>query len=125
MSHTKGEWAVATIDGGEANDEIITSVNGCLVTICEVFGEGNYSEARPNGEEEPHYEVSASEAKANAKRIVQCCNNHDALVEALELALMGIEAAIEKCPQNNDTNFIGYALTSDKIRGALKSAKGE
>jgi hypothetical protein len=123
--HTKGELFVATIDSGEANDEIITHVNDCMVNICEVFGEGIFSESRQNGEKEPHYKVSKAEAKANAKRLAQCWNSHDALVEALELALMGIEAAIEKCHQNNDTNFIGYALTSDKIKVALKSAKGE
>lgn len=67
--HTQGEWGVATIDGGAADDEIVTVVNGCMVNIAAVFGQGEYSEARPNGEEEPHYEVSKEEAAANARLI--------------------------------------------------------
>lgn len=67
--HTQGEWGIATIDGGAADDEIVTEVNGCMVNIAAVFGAGEYSEARPNGEPEPHYEVSKEEAAANARLI--------------------------------------------------------
>lgn len=67
--HTGGEWGIATIDGGAADDEIVSQVNGFLVNIASVFGQGEYSEARPDGEEEPHYEVSKEEAAANARLI--------------------------------------------------------
>lgn len=67
--HTQGEWGVATIDGGDADDEIVTEVNGCMVNIAAVFGAGEYSEARPDGKDEPHYEVSKEEADANARLI--------------------------------------------------------
>jgi len=67
--HTGGEWGVSMIDCGDADDEIVTQVNGCLVNIAAVFGAGEYSEARPNGEPEPHYEVSTEEAAANARLI--------------------------------------------------------
>ena len=63
---TQGEWGVCLIDGGTEDDEIVTQVNGCFVNIAAVFGEGEYSEARPNGEEEPNYKVSKEEAAANA-----------------------------------------------------------
>ncbi len=67
--HTQGEWGIATIDCGAADDEIVTEVNGCMVNIAAVFGAGEYSEARPGGEPEPHYEVSKEEAAANARLI--------------------------------------------------------
>ena len=65
--HTSGRWEIATIDCGEADDEIVTSVNGCTVNIAAIFGAGEYIEGRPNGETEPHYEVSRDEATANAQ----------------------------------------------------------
>lgn len=64
--HTIGEWGIATIDGGAANDEIVTVANGCMVSIAAVCGACEYSEARYDGEPEPHYEVSQDEAAANA-----------------------------------------------------------
>ncbi len=69
--HTQGEWGIATIDCGAADDEIVTEVNGCMVNIAAVFGAGEYSEARPGGEPEPHYEVSKEEAAANARLIAE------------------------------------------------------
>lgn len=85
--HTQGEWGIATIDGGAADDEIVTEVNGCMVNIAAVFGAGEYSEARPNGEEEPHYEVSKEEAAANARLIAAA----PALLVALEKIASGID----------------------------------
>lgn len=67
--HTQGQWEVATINCGEDNNEIVTEVNGCLVNIAEIFGEGSFSEAMPGGEDEPHYEVSKEEAESNARLI--------------------------------------------------------
>jgi len=66
-NHTQGEWGVATIDGGAADDEVVTTVNNCMVNIASVFGAGEYSEARRDGKNEPHYEVSKEEAEANAR----------------------------------------------------------
>lgn len=84
--HTQGEWGIATIDGGAADDEIVTVVNGCMVNIAAVFGEGEYSEARPNNEEEPHYEVSKKEAAANALLLAAA----PALLEAVKSMLVCI-----------------------------------
>lgn len=67
VKHTQGKWEIATIDCGEADDEIVTVVNGCTVNIAAIFGAGEYSEGRPNGETEHHYEVSKEEATANAQ----------------------------------------------------------
>lgn len=69
--HTAGEWGIATIDGGAADDEIVTEVNGCMVNIAAIFGAGEYSEARLFGEEETHYKVSKEEAGANARLIAE------------------------------------------------------
>lgn len=68
--HTKGAWNIVMVDNGESDDEIFTVINGCMVNIAAVFGAGEYSEARPNGEPEPHYEVSKEEASANARLLV-------------------------------------------------------
>lgn len=64
--HTSGEWDIATINGGQDDDEIVSMVNGCMVNIATVFGPCEYSEARPNGKDEPHYEVTREEAAGNA-----------------------------------------------------------
>ena len=79
IKHTQGEWGIATIDGGAADDEVVTGVNGCLVNIASVFGQGSYSEARPKGEEEPHYEVSKEEAAANARLLAAAPKMFEAL----------------------------------------------
>lgn len=67
--HTSGDWGVATVNNGSDDDEIVTIVNGCMVNVAAVFGAGEYSEARPNGEKEPHYKVDSEEAEANARLI--------------------------------------------------------
>ena len=69
--HTQGEWGVAKIDNGQADDEIVSTVNGCMVNIASVFGAGEYSEYRPAGEVEPRYEVRKEEAVANARLIAE------------------------------------------------------
>ena len=68
-NHTRGDWEIATIDGGVADDEIVTTVDGCIVNIAAVFGEREYSEARGSGKPEPNYIVSKDEAKANARML--------------------------------------------------------
>lgn len=84
--HTQGEWGIATIDYGAADDEIVTVVNGCMVNIAAVFGAGEYSEARPGGEPEPRYEVSKKESEANARLIAAAPN----LLEAVKSMLVCI-----------------------------------
>ena len=61
------------------------------------------------------------EDEANARLIAAAPE----LLEALELAKMGLEAAIEKCRANNDSNFLGYALTLDKVNLSIAKARGE
>lgn len=111
--HTGGEWGVAMIDGGEADDEIVTQVNGCLVNIAAVFGQGEYSEARPKGEEEPHYEVSKEEAEANAKLIAASPDLLAALV-ACEAALRLIERETGK---SYGATFEARAAIEKALRG--------
>lgn len=112
-NHTQGEWGVATIDGGAADDEIVTEVNGCTVNIAAVFGQGEYSEARPNGEPEPSYSVSREEAAANAKLIAAAPDLLSALV-ACEAALRLVERETGK----------SYGATFS-ARAAIVKAKGE
>lgn len=87
--HTQGEWGVATIDYGTADDEIVTEVNGCMVNIASVFGAGEYSEARPDGKDEPHYEVSKEEAAANARLIAAAPAMHNALLSIVTTLRLG------------------------------------
>lgn len=114
MKHTKGEWGVATIDGGAADDEIVTEVNGCMVNIAAVFGASEYSEARPNGEDEPHYEVSKEEAAANARLISAAPDLLFALQDMLRRfdhheasnydCIASARAAVAKADGNQSTN---------------------
>lgn len=67
--HTAGEWGVATVDNGHADDEIVTIIDGCMINIAAVFGPGEYSVARPDGKNEPSYAVSKEESAANARLI--------------------------------------------------------
>ena len=53
--------------------------------------------------------------QANARRIVLCCNAHDALVEALEIVTLGYEADL-----GEDFNWERWHL---KARAALRAAK--
>ena len=105
--HTAGEWGVALIDGGSADDEVVTVVNGCMVSVATVFGAGEYSEARPNGEEEPHHEVSKEEAEANALPIA-------AAPDLLEFALMF---------DNSVDVHGGLSLPPEEIRRLVKIAR--
>lgn len=74
LNHTKGEWEIATINGGADDDEIVTTVNGVTVSIAQVFGACQYGEMEPDGNggsrEYASYSVSVEEAKANARLIV-------------------------------------------------------
>ncbi|MDD5037422.1 MAG: hypothetical protein PHE55_22070 [Methylococcaceae bacterium] len=106
--HTQGEWGVATIDGGAADDEVVTTVNGCMVNIAAVFGAGEYSEARPDGKDEPHYEVSREESEANAKLIAAAPD----LLYALQDMLRRFD-----CGNNRDYDCIVAA------RAAIKKAE--
>lgn len=108
--HTGGDWGVATIDCGAADDEVVTLVNGCMVNIAAVFGAGEYSEARPDGKDEPHYEVSKEEAEANARLIAAAPD----LLEALELTLNAVCLA---------GWYDDYSAV--KAREAIAKAKGE
>ena len=108
--HTQGEWGIATIDGGAGDDEVVTVVNGCMVNIAAVFGAGEYSEARPDGKDEPHYEVSRDEAAANARMI--------AAAPMMFSSLLQLVAALK----------LGEAPTAEDIATAsriLKEARGE
>ena len=69
-SHTKGRWEIIAVDTGESDDEIVTVVDGCLVSIAAVFGACEYSEYRPAGETEPHYTLTKEEATANAQLLI-------------------------------------------------------
>lgn len=64
-----------------------------------------------------HY--TADEASANAAFIVKACNSHDALVEALKLAKIGIECAAEKARDYDDDSWIANVLALDTINAAL------
>lgn len=112
VKHTQGEWGVATIDNGAADDEVVTIVNGCMVNIAAVFGTGEYSEARPDGENEPHYEVSKEEAAANARLIAAAPELFDACT-----------ALVEWCDKNPPAGEALYFV--QMARAAIAKATGE
>lgn len=112
--HTQGEWGIATIDCGAADDEIVTEVNGCMVNIAAVFGAGEYSEARPNGENEPHYEVSKEEAAANARLLAAAPD----LLEALRAAVSSAEGVARR-------NHSEEPFWTLEARAAIAKAMGQ
>ena len=110
--HTGGEWGVATIDGGLADEEIVTIVNGCMVNIASVFGPCEYSEATPDGKDEPHYEVSKEEAEANAR-----------LIAAAPELLVALDGLIRAHFDYDDPT--GVLASVAEARAAIAKAKGE
>lgn len=84
--HTKGSWAVCQIDGGAEDDEIVTEIDGCIINIAAVFGEGHYSMGMPAGIPEPSYYVSRDEAAANARLIAAASD----LLAAIQAAMSGV-----------------------------------
>lgn len=114
-THTAGEWGVATINNGHADDEIVTIVNGCMVNIAAVFGQGEYSEARPDGKDDPHYTVSREESAANARLISAAPE----MLDALRIA----EAFVAKFEEDQDYTD-GQVETINAIRDAIAKATG-
>ena len=113
--HTKGEWDVAIINGGEY-EEVVSEVGGCVVCIASIFGPCVYSEATPNGEDEPTYEVSDKEAKANARLIAAVPN----LLAAAEEALLCLERVCRQQGTDPQTD-----LECQMLRAAIAKARGE
>lgn len=112
--HTPGEWGIATINNGLDDDEIVTITNGCLVSICSVFGDGEYSEARPNGEMEPSYSVSKYEAKANARLISAAPD----MLAALRAAVASAEGIARRNKQEAPFWTLEAKAAIDKATGA-------
>lgn len=108
IKHTGGEWVVATIDGGAGNDEVVTKVNGCLVNIAMVFCQCEYSEAMPDGDSDPIHEVSAEEAKANAR-----------LLAAAPELLSNLQFAVALL-----TPIAGHTVQVERMRAAIAKAQG-
>lgn len=70
-----------------------------------------------------HHDLSPAEAHAVIAEIVRRVNLHYELVEALRLALLGIDVAAQK----GGREFVAYAFTGDKCRAILAkvdAAKG-
>lgn len=112
--HTQGEWGIATIDCGAADDEIVSEVNGCMVNIAAVFGAGEYSEARPGEELEPRYEVGKEEAAANARLLAAAPD----LLEALRAAVSSAEGVARR-------NHSEEPFWTLEARAAIAKAMGE
>lgn len=121
MTHTQGDWSVATIDGGASYDEIITMVNGCIVNIAAVFGAGEYSMACPNGGPEPSYTVCQEEAAANAR-----------LISAAPDLLAALEAIANLDPEKDSSEGLNewgeadcFNQANSIARAAVAKAKEE
>jgi hypothetical protein len=64
-----------------------------------------------------------AEHEANAAFIVRACNAHDALVEACEKALFAVQDGADAALHEYGVN--AWNDTLNKLREALKAAKGE
>lgn len=52
-----------------------------------------------------------------------CKADYDELVAALQLALQGLEVAVNNSPNNGDEAFIGYVFAADKARAVLAKVR--
>jgi len=118
MAHTKGEWKV-----NKASESKITIVSpwNNEVKPGESSGYGDYRGLHicylEHQKDNPC--VSEKQAEANAKRIVQCVNSHDKLVEACEEALI-----TEKMLMENQSCFRSLK-TIGLLEQAISKAKAK
>ena len=113
--HTQGDWDICTIDNGDADDEICTYVNGCLVNVAAVFSVGEFSMHSPDGNE-PHYTVSKEEAQANGRLLAAAPR----LLDALERLM----AHTERYFSFGDVGGAELKL-ANLVRFAIAEAKGD
>ena len=73
MEHTKGKWEYSVLNGTQTPATLFTSQDGVEIDIA-VFEKWEASWAK-------------AEMEANARRICQCVNNFDEVVETLKSAL--------------------------------------
>ena len=99
MTHTPDHWTIKEIGVADAK---IRFGAAHLLQGCRVYGENS---------------------EANARRIVQCVNSHDALVAALVGAEKVIAKSLERLPADGLAIHAGEWLI--EIRAALAKAKGE
>lgn len=111
--HTPGKWGICTVNNGQDDDEIVTIIDNCLISIAKVFGQGDYSEARQNGEPEPHYSVSSEESKANASLIAAAPE----LLNALEMFSNAVDA------NGGMSEFANIRESVKLARSAINKAK--
>jgi hypothetical protein len=71
----------------------------------------------------PRRAADAAEARANAAFIVRAANSHDALVKALELAKVDLDAARIFVECHEEAPALGIRQTLQKIVLALAAAK--
>ena len=98
--HTAGEWKIGDRQSDNHGVNILDS-RGFLVAQARAAGAG------------------WAEAKANAAFIVQACNNHDSLVEALEVLDAAIRFPVDPWPVGTETRL---AAMSKAARAALEKA---
>jgi hypothetical protein len=99
--HTKGKWKYESCDNKEIEPDVFVEIEGKGWTICEL----NMTN------------FSYSEAEANARRICQCVNNFDELVDCLK-ELVGIIDGI-----NEGIDYTIDSLTCQPAREALAQAE--
>lgn len=119
-THTPLPWfskMASKPDDGEYNCAIAAEIDGKNHCIGKTFGRVDY-DVRPD-------------AQANASFIVQACNSHDNLVEALEtvLDLMDNGELVRNITRDSESDFsiriLEFTRKLSKITAALSKAQGE
>lgn len=117
--HTPGPWSVH-FDNYNEDYSIEAPVGNATDTILELW----YLDEETHHRFHTFHNETPEQAKANAEFIVRACNSHDELVEALEKALLMLDAdgtwlsGIAKYPP---ASLVARADAIDKIRAIAKA----
>lgn len=77
MKHTQGDWFVMQLNAGQDPDEIMSRVNGCLVSVATVAPACEYTQDSEEGEST--HTVTQQEAAANAQLLANTARMYQAL----------------------------------------------
>ena len=114
--HTQGEWGIADIDGGVAQEIVAERPDGNLVNIAEMIGHGSFQM-----DDGPEYIVSKEEAQANALLLAAAPD----LLAAIEHLLHNSTPPYSGDPAMDRDFERRYAQAANMALAAMAKAKGE
>ena len=113
MEYTKGKLEV---QGTNAVSNSV-SINSGKIPIAHIWLPVSYEDK----DKDKDYNLLNGEALANARRIVHCCNNYDALYEACISVQRYNKAAKEGRLKNEEAGDY-WEVVNDEIKAALEQA---